>query len=138
MAVKLRMSRGGRKKQPFYHIVAADERMPRDGRYIEKLGYYNPNVDGGLLKWDAEAVNAWLNKGAQPTTTVAKMILKEGLGTDTQRARMEAPIARRRKIIETRLAAEKATKDAEAKAAAEAAAAEAAAAEAPAEEAAAE
>lgn len=128
MAVSIRLSRGGRKKQPFYHIVVADSRFARDSRFIEKLGYYNPCVDGGLLSWEKDRVAHWLNQGAQPSTTVAKMILSDKtIGTEKQRARMAAPIDRRRNIIEQRLAAAKAAKAAEEKAAQEAAAKEAAA-----------
>ncbi|HBZ45262.1 MAG TPA: 30S ribosomal protein S16, partial [Maritimibacter sp.] len=70
MAMKIRLARGGTKKRPFYRIVAADSRMPRDGRYIEKLGTYNPLLpkdSEDRVKMDVDAVKAWLDKGAQPT-----------------------------------------------------------------------
>ena len=128
MSVKLRLTRGGRKKTPFYHIVAADERSPRDGRYIEKIGYYNPLVkrgEEGRLVWNTDRVNHWLSVGAQPTTTVAKMIVENKLGSDKERARIEAVLNRRYKLIEGRVAEAKAKAEAEAKAKAEAEAAEA-------------
>ncbi|PCH50324.1 MAG: 30S ribosomal protein S16 [Hyphomicrobiales bacterium] len=81
MAVKLRLARGGSKKRPFYSIVAADERMPRDGRYIEKIGTFNPmlaNVaDRVVLK--ADRAEAWLKEGAQPTDRVARILDDAGL-----------------------------------------------------------
>ena len=136
MAVKIRMTRGGRKKQPFYHVVAADARSPRDGRFIEKLGYWNPLTKE--LKWDAERVNYWLGTGAQPSQTISKMIIKEKLGTDAQRAKYQKAIDSSAEIVRKRQeakaaeeAAAKAAEEAEAKAAEAAAAAE----EAPAEEA---
>lgn len=135
MTVKIRMSRGGRKKQPFYSIVVADQRMPRDGRFIEKLGHFDP-MSGNketALKWDAERVAYWLETGAQPSGRVAKFILSEKIGSDKVRAKIQARVDGRVKAVQGRLAAEKAAKEAEEKAAADAAAAEAAAAEAPAE-----
>ncbi|MFT7433156.1 MAG: small subunit ribosomal protein S16 [Alphaproteobacteria bacterium] len=138
MAVKIRLSRGGRKKQPFYHVVTADARSPRDGRFIEKLGFWNPITKE--LKWDAERVNYWLGTGAQPTDRVAKIILKEGLGSDAQRATYQKAIDRGTEIVRKRTeaanavkAAEEAAVKAEEAEVAKAAAAEAAAAESPAE-----
>ena len=129
MAVKIRLTRGGRKKQPFYHVIAADARSPRDGRFIEKLGFWNPIKKE--LKWDAERVNYWLGTGAQPTETVSKLIIKEGLGSDVQRAKYQKSIDRSAEIVRKRVeakateeAAAKAAEEAEAKAAEEAAAAE--------------
>lgn len=133
MSVKIRLTRGGRKKLPFYHIVAADARAPRDGRYIEKLGYFNPLApkdSAERLVWKTDRIEHWLNVGGQPTSRVAKMIVDAKLGTDTQRARMETVLDRRFKLIEGRVAEAKAKAEAEAKAAAEAEAAEKAAAEA--------
>ena len=77
MSVRIRLSRSGSKKRPYYHIVAADSRSPRDGRYIEKLGAYNPLLPQDCeqrLVLDQEKVKAWLSKGAQPTETVAYLI----------------------------------------------------------------
>ncbi len=129
MAVNIRLTRGGRKKQPFYHVIAADARSPRDGRFIEKLGFWNPIKKE--LKWDAERVNYWLGTGAQPTETVSKLIIKEGLGSDVQRAKYQKSIDRSAEIVRKRVeakaaeeAAAKAAEEAEAKAAEEAAAAE--------------
>ncbi|MDE0723790.1 MAG: 30S ribosomal protein S16 [Alphaproteobacteria bacterium] len=135
MTVKIRMSRGGRKKQPFYSIVVADQRMPRDGRFIEKLGYYDPmNKDKETcMKWNTDRVNYWLETGAQPSGRIAKFIIEQKLGSDKVRAKLQGRITERVNAVQGRLAAEKAKIAAEEKAAADAAAAEAAAAEAPAE-----
>lgn len=76
MAVKIRLKRMGRKKDPFYRMVVADERAPRDGRYIEELGYYNPlNKE---MKLDNEKAREWLDKGAQPTDTARALLKKSG------------------------------------------------------------
>jgi small subunit ribosomal protein S16 len=77
MAMKIRLARGGSKKRPFYRIVAADSRMPRDGRFIEKLGTYNPLLPKDSeerVKMDIEKINDWIAKGAQPTDRVARML----------------------------------------------------------------
>ena len=79
MAVKLRLKRMGQKKKPFYRIVAADTRAPRDGRFIEQLGYYNPLVEPVELKIDAEIAKKWLKTGAQPTDTVKALLKKAGI-----------------------------------------------------------
>ena len=82
MAVRIRLSRGGSKKRPFYRIVAADQRAPRDGRFIEKLGTYNPLLPkdhAERLVIDQEKVVAWLQKGAQPTDRLQKMFANLGL-----------------------------------------------------------
>ena len=82
MAVRIRLSRGGSKKRPFYRIVAADQRAPRDGRFIEKLGTYNPLLPKDheqRLVIDQEKVVAWLQKGAQPTDRLQKMFANLGL-----------------------------------------------------------
>ncbi len=76
MAVKIRLKRMGAKKTPFYRIVVADSRYPRDGRFIEQIGYYNPLTDPADIKIDAEKAQKWLANGAQPTETV-KSILKK-------------------------------------------------------------
>lgn len=81
MAVRIRLSRGGSKKRPFYRIVAADQRAPRDGRFIERLGSYNPMLPkdhADRLVVDAEKVKSWLSKGAQPTERLQKLL--SGLG----------------------------------------------------------
>ncbi len=79
MAVKLRLKRMGQKKKPFYRIVAADSRAPRDGRFIEQIGYYNPVSDPIELKVDAEKAQKWLKTGAQPTDTVRALLKKSGV-----------------------------------------------------------
>lgn len=85
--VKIRLSRGGAKKRPFYHIVVADERCARDGRYLERLGFYNPIATGGEeeLRLDTERLGYWCSKGAQMTDRVAE-IVKERLEADTKAA----------------------------------------------------
>ncbi|MBQ3375576.1 MAG: 30S ribosomal protein S16 [Erysipelotrichaceae bacterium] len=77
--VKLRLKRMGAKKQPSYRIVAADSRAPRDGRFIEILGFYNPRSNPAEIKLDEENILKWLNNGAQPTETVRSILSKEGI-----------------------------------------------------------
>ncbi len=74
--VSIRLSRGGSKKRPFYHVVAADSRRPRDGRYIERLGFFNPGARGSeeTLRIDLDRVEYWISQGAQPTERVADLI----------------------------------------------------------------
>ena len=79
--VKIRLRRMGAKKAPFYRVVVADERYPRDGRFIEEIGYYNPMVTPAEIKIDAEKAAAWIAKGAQPTDTV-KALLKKGASAE--------------------------------------------------------
>lgn len=79
MAVKIRLKRMGSKKKPFYRLVVADSRSPRDGRFIEEIGYYNPAKEPVELKIDAEKVQKWLGTGAQPTDTVKAIFVKEGI-----------------------------------------------------------
>ncbi|MCL2321161.1 MAG: 30S ribosomal protein S16 [Oscillospiraceae bacterium] len=74
MAVKLRLKRMGAKKAPFYRIVVADSRSPRDGRFIESIGYYNPTTDPATIKLEVEKADEWVKKGAQPTGIVKKLI----------------------------------------------------------------
>ena len=75
MAVKIRLRRMGAKKAPFYRVVVADSRSPRDGRFIEELGYYDPTKNPSVVKIDAEKAKKWIANGAQPTDTV-RAILK--------------------------------------------------------------
>lgn len=82
MAVKIRLKRMGAKKRPFYRVVVADSRMPRDGRFIEEIGYYNPLTKPAEVKIDIEKANDWLKKGAIPTDTV-KFLLKN-IGTENE------------------------------------------------------
>ncbi len=79
MAVKIRLRRMGAKKAPFYRIVVADSRYPRDGRFIEEVGYYNPLTDPVEVKIDAEKVAKWIENGAQPTDTVRALLKKNGI-----------------------------------------------------------
>jgi small subunit ribosomal protein S16 len=74
--VVIRLARGGAKKRPFYHVVAADKRAPRDGRYIERLGYFNPIAAGGEVRLHLEVpkIEAWIGKGAQMSERVAKLL----------------------------------------------------------------
>ena len=76
MAVKIRLRRMGAKKAPFYRVVVADSRYPRDGRFIEEIGYYNPMTNPADIKIDAEKAQKWIANGAQPTDTV-KVLLKK-------------------------------------------------------------
>ena len=73
MAVKIRLKRMGQKKRPFYRIVVADERSPRDGRFIEEIGTYDPNKDPSEFKIDEEKAKKWISNGAKPTETVGKL-----------------------------------------------------------------
>ena len=79
MAVKIRLRRMGAKKAPFYRIVVADGRYPRDGRFIEELGYYNPLTEPAEIKIDAERAQQWIKDGAQPTDTVRSLMKKAGI-----------------------------------------------------------
>ena len=79
MAVKIRLKRIGAKKTPFYRVVVADERSPRDGKFIEEIGYYNPLTDPADIKIDAEKAKKWIANGAQPTETVKSLLKKSGI-----------------------------------------------------------
>ncbi len=79
MAVKIRLKRMGAKKVPFYRIVIADSRYPRDGRFIEEIGYYNPLTNPADVKIDAEKAAKWISNGAQPTETVKSLLKKTGI-----------------------------------------------------------
>jgi small subunit ribosomal protein S16 len=132
MAMKIRLARGGSKKRPFYRIVAADSRMPRDGRFIEKLGTYNPLLpkdSEDRIKMDLDRVKHWLDQGAQPTDRVSRFL--EAAGVLEKKERNNPQKAEPGKKAQER-AEEKAAKAAEA---AEAPAEEAPVEEAPAEEA---
>lgn len=88
MAIKIRLARGGSKKRPFYRIVAADSRMPRDGRFVEKLGTYNPLLpkdSEDRVKMDMERVQYWLGEGAQVTDRIARMLEAAGVREKTER-----------------------------------------------------
>ena len=79
MAVKIRLNRMGAKKNPFYRIVVADSRAPRDGRFIEILGNYDPSLQPAVVNIDEEKVMDWMGKGAQPTDTVKALLRKQGI-----------------------------------------------------------
>ena len=78
MAVKLRLTRIGAKKNPYYRVVVADSRYPRDGRFIDIIGTYNPMVSPAEIKIDADMAKTWINNGAQPTDTVKALLKKSG------------------------------------------------------------
>ncbi|MCT4575459.1 MAG: 30S ribosomal protein S16 [Alphaproteobacteria bacterium] len=134
MAVKLRLARGGSKKRPFYSIVAADNRAPRDGRFIEKIGTYNPMLskeDENRVVINSERAKYWLSVGALPTDRVALFLGKAGIAE--MPAQKNNPNKAKPKAKAQMRAEEKAAAEAEAKAAAEEAAREAAEAKAAAE-----
>ena len=152
MPVVLRMARAGTKKRPVYHIVVADSRSPRDGRFIERLGHYNPLMakdNADRLKFDIEKAKAWIAKGAQPTDRVLRFLAEAGVATREARvnpkkaelgtkakeriAMAEKKVADAAAKVEAEKAAKIAAAEAEKAAAEEAAAAAKAAAEAPAE-----
>lgn len=92
MAMKIRLARGGSKKRPYYRIVAADSRMPRDGRYIEKLGTYAPLLpkdSEDRVKMNMERVEYWLGQGAQPTDRIQRMLEAAGVRPKTERANLK-------------------------------------------------
>ena len=113
MPVVIRMARAGTKKRPFYHIVAADSRFPRDGRFIERLGFFNPLLpkdNAERLKLDLEKVKAWMKKGAQPTDRIMRFLDAAGVAKREKRNNPEKSVPRK----ERKARAEQATKDAEA------------------------
>lgn len=92
MAMKIRLARGGSKKRPYYSIVASDSRMPRDGRFIEKLGTYNPLLakdSEDRVRMNMERVQYWLGQGAQPTDRIARMLEAAGVKEKTTRANLK-------------------------------------------------
>ncbi len=105
MAVKIRLKRMGSKKNPFYRIVVADSRKPRDGRFIEEIGYYNPLTEPKILRVDADKANAWIKNGAKPTDTVERLFKENAVyeatgnydNTDVQKAKREEEKAVERK-----------------------------------------
>ena len=128
MSLVIRMARAGTKKRPFYHIVAADSRSPRDGRFIERLGYYNPLLPKDKeerLKLDMDKVKSWIVKGAQPSDRVMRFLDKAGVAKRTARNNPEKAIPRKERKIKAEEAAKAAeAAKAEAKAKADAKAAE--------------
>jgi len=134
MSVVIRLARAGTKKRPFYHVVAADSRYPRDGRFIERLGYFNPLLpkdNQERLKLDLDKVKSWIAKGAQPTDRVMRFLDAAGVAKREKRNNPQKAIPRK----ERKANAEQATKDAEAATAAAKTAKDAKAAEAKAAEA---
>ena len=79
MAVKIRLRRMGAKKAPFYRVIVADSRSPRDGKFIEEIGYYDPMVAEGGVKIDADKAKTWIKNGAQPTETVRALLKKQNI-----------------------------------------------------------
>lgn len=123
MAVKIRLARAGAKKAPFYRVVAADSRAPRDGRFIEILGRYNPRTEPSLIELDLVKVDAWLAKGAEPTETAAKLIAIAKNPEAKAPEKAEALSKKAAAKVEADKKAAAAAAEAAAKAAAEAAAA---------------
>ncbi len=121
MSLKIRLSRGGAKKRPFYRVVVADSRMPRDGRFIERLGVFDPlrpKDAADRIVLDLEKAKAWIAKGAQPTDRVARLL--DGLGVFTREAQNNPKKAQPKKKAQERAAAAAAAAEKAAKAAAEA------------------
>ena len=113
MAMKIRLARGGSKKRPVYRIVATDSRMPRDGRFLEKLGTYNPLLakdSEDRVKMDVERVQYWLSQGAQPTDRVSRFLEAAGIVAKKERSNLKKGVPGK-KAVER--AAEKAAKAAE-------------------------
>src|SRR5580658_5525187 len=126
MSLKIRMARAGTKKRPVYHIVVADSRYPRDGRFVERLGYFNPLLpkdNAERLKFDIEKAKSWLAKGATPSDRILRFLDAAGVRKRTARNNPERALPRK----ERKARAEAAAKAATAAAAAKAAAAKAAA-----------
>jgi small subunit ribosomal protein S16 len=120
MSLKIRLSRGGAKKRPFYRVVVADSRMPRDGRFIERLGTFDPlkaRDAADRLVLDAEKAKAWMAKGAQPTDRVARLL--DGLGVIKREARNNPQKAQPKKKAQERAAAAAAASEAAAAAGSE-------------------
>jgi small subunit ribosomal protein S16 len=105
LAVKIRLTRTGRKKLPSYRVVVADSRMPRDGRFIEAIGFYDPKTDPSTIDIDADRAKSWLDKGAKPSNTVSKLLAIAGV--------IEAPLAKKARTgktataVKTKAAADK-------------------------------
>ena len=113
MSLKIRLSRGGAKKRPFYRVVVADSRMPRDGRFIERLGTFDPlkaRDAADRLVLDAEKAKAWMAKGAQPTDRVARLL--DGLGVIKREARNNPQKSQPKKKAQERAAAAAAASEA--------------------------
>lgn len=117
MATKIRLARGGSKKRPFYAIVVADSRMPRDGRFLEKVGTYNPLLakdNEERLKMNLERVQFWLDKGAQPTDRIARFLEVAGVRSKTERSNPNKAQPGKKAIARAKEKADKAAASAEA------------------------
>ncbi len=117
MAIKIRLARGGSKKRPFYRIVAADSRMPRDGRFIEKLGTYNPLLpkdSEDRVKMDLERVQYWLGQGAQTTDRVSRFLEAAGVKDKVERQNPKKAVPGKKAQERAEARAEKAAEAAEA------------------------
>jgi small subunit ribosomal protein S16 len=104
MAVVLRLSRAGTKKRPFYHVVVADSRYPRDGRFIERLGYFNPLLpkdNETRLRLDLDKIKAWLAKGAQPSDRVSRFLDAAGVAKRAPRNNPEKAVPRKERKAAT-------------------------------------
>ena len=111
MSLKIRLARAGTKKRPVYHIVVADSRAPRDGRYIERLGYFNPLMakeHTDRLKLDLEKVKAWMAKGAQPSDRVARFLDAAGVKKRAARNNPEKAVPRKERKANAEAAAKSA------------------------------
>ena len=108
MSLKIRLSRAGTKKRPFYHVVVADSRFPRDGRFIERLGFFNPLLakdNAERLKLDMDQVKAWMAKGAQPTDRVMRFLDAAGVAKRETRSNPEKAIPRKERKVRAEEAA---------------------------------
>ena len=117
MAMKIRLARGGSKKRPHYAIVAADSRMPRDGRFIEKLGTYNPLLakdSEDRVKMNIERIQYWLDQGAQPTDRIARFLEAAGVKEKSERANMKKAVPGKKAAARAEEKAKKAAAPAEA------------------------
>ncbi len=106
MAVKIRLSRGGSKNKPFYRVVIADSRMPRDGRFIEIIGQYDPRQEPSFVKIDEERALSWLSQGAKPTNTVEKLLKIANIALPTKK--VEKKVESKEKLPEEKVTAKKA------------------------------
>src|SRR5215467_14695787 len=112
MSLKIRMARAGTKKRPFYHIVIADSRYPRDGRFIERLGFFNPLLPKDhkdRLKLDLEKVKAWIAKGAQPSDRIMRFLDAAGIAKRQQRNNPEKAVPRKERKARAEAAAKAAS-----------------------------
>jgi small subunit ribosomal protein S16 len=108
MSVVIRLARAGTKKRPFYHVVVADSRFPRDGRFIERLGHYNPLLpkdNEARVKLDVDKVKTWLSKGAQPSDRVTRFLDAAGLLKRPQRNNAEKAVPRKERKAQAEAAA---------------------------------